>query len=159
MLKGYKIPGTKERRISVECLVKFFKERNMPMERLFSLVTAKVFLISQDSLLINGMMRESKGKPFCILVIVTPGEVDSMLHEVEPDAIIVDTEIGEQKTEHILTIARQFDDDILLYTVSGSESDNSFLGIANAVFFKTGDLKIIRQLETDMHMRKYLCLP
>ncbi len=57
-LKGYRIPGSQDRRIPREYLIKFLKEHGMPLGDLEDEAMAKVLLVGQDQVLIENLKRE-----------------------------------------------------------------------------------------------------
>ena len=50
-LKGYRIPGSQDRRIPREYLIKFLKEHGMPLGDLEDEAMAKVLIVAQDQVL------------------------------------------------------------------------------------------------------------
>ena len=61
-LKGYRIPGSQDRRIPREYLIKFLKEHGMPLGDLEDEAMAKVLLVGQDQLLIENLKRHLQRK-------------------------------------------------------------------------------------------------
>ena len=57
-LKGYRIPGSQDRRIPREYLIKFLKEHGMPLGDLEDVAMAKVLIVGQDQVLIENLKRE-----------------------------------------------------------------------------------------------------
>ena len=57
-LKGYRIPGSQDRRIPREYLIKFLKEHGMPLGDLEDEAMAKVLIVAQDQVLIENLKRE-----------------------------------------------------------------------------------------------------
>ena len=57
-LKGYRIPGSQDRRIPREYLIRFLKEHGMPLGDLEDEAMAKVLVVGQDQLLIENLKRE-----------------------------------------------------------------------------------------------------
>src|SRR5262245_44691999 len=57
-LKGYRIPGSQDRRIPREYLIKFLKEHGMPLGDLEDEAMAKVLIVAQDQILIENLKRE-----------------------------------------------------------------------------------------------------
>ena len=57
-LKGYRIPGSQDRRIPREYLIKFLKEHGMPLGDLEDQAVAKVLIVAQDQVLIENLKRE-----------------------------------------------------------------------------------------------------
>ena len=57
-LKGYRIPGSQDRRIPREYLIKFLKEHGMPLGDLEDEAVAKVLIVAQDQILFENLKRE-----------------------------------------------------------------------------------------------------
>src|SRR5678809_117517 len=57
-LKGYRIPGSQDRRIPREYLIKFLKEHGMPLGDLEEVAMAKVRVVAEDQILIENLKRE-----------------------------------------------------------------------------------------------------
>ncbi len=57
-LKGYRIPGSQDRRIPREYLIRFLKEHGMPLGDLEDEAMAKVLIVAQDQVLIENLKRE-----------------------------------------------------------------------------------------------------
>ena len=57
-LKGYRIPGSQDRRIPREYLIKFLKEHGMPLGDLEDEAMAKILIVAQDQVLIENLKRE-----------------------------------------------------------------------------------------------------
>ena len=57
-LKGYRIPGSQDRRIPREYLIRFLKEHGMPLGDLEDEAMAKVLIVGQDQVLIENLKRE-----------------------------------------------------------------------------------------------------
>ena len=54
-LKGYRIPGSQDRRIPREYLIKFLKEHGMPLGDLEDEAMAKILIVAQDQVLIENL--------------------------------------------------------------------------------------------------------
>ena len=59
-LKGYRIPGSQDRRIPREFLIKFLKEHGMPLGDLEDEAMAKVLVVAQDQVLIDNRAKKTK---------------------------------------------------------------------------------------------------
>ena len=55
-LKGYRIPGSQDRRIPRDSLIKFLKEHGMPLGDLEDEAMAKVLIVAQDQVLIEQLI-------------------------------------------------------------------------------------------------------
>src|SRR6266513_4711227 len=56
-LRGYRIPGSQDRRIPREYLIKFLKEHGMPLGELEDEAMAKVLVVGQDQVLLENLKR------------------------------------------------------------------------------------------------------
>ena len=94
-LKGYRIPGSQDRRIPREYLIKFLKEHGMPLGDLEDEAMAKVLIVAQDQVLIENMKRElPPERAFKVAVAASGFEAGIQAESFHPDCIIVDFSIG-----------------------------------------------------------------
>ena len=94
-LKGYRIPGSQDRRIPREYLIKFLKEHGMPLGDLEDEAMAKVLIVAQDQILIENLRRELPvERQFKVGVAASGFEAGIQAESFHPDCIIVDFSIG-----------------------------------------------------------------
>lgn len=97
-LKGYRIPGTQDRRIPREYLIKFLKEHGMPLGDLEDDHLAKVLIFSEDNVLVEYIKKElSLEKGFKVRSTKTSFEAGIVAESFHPDAIIIDFSIGKNE--------------------------------------------------------------
>ena len=90
-LKGYRIPGSQDRRIPREYLIKFLKEHGMPLGDLEDEAMAKVLIVAQDQVLIENLKRElPQEKSFKVQVAASGFEAGIQAESFHPDCMIVD---------------------------------------------------------------------
>jgi excisionase family DNA binding protein len=95
-LKGYRIPGSQDRRIPREYLIKFLKEHGMPLGDLEDEAMAKVLIVAQDQVLIENLKRElPPEKSFKVSVAASGFEAGIQAESFHPDCMIVDFSIGK----------------------------------------------------------------
>ena len=95
-LKGYRIPGSQDRRIPREYLIKFLKEHGMPLGDLEDEAMAKVLIVAQDQVLIENMKRELPvERAFRTTTAASGFEAGIQAESFHPDCIIVDFSIGQ----------------------------------------------------------------
>ena len=95
-LKGYRIPGSQDRRIPREYLIKFLKEHGMPLGDLEDEAMAKVLIVAQDQILIENLRRELPvERQFKVAVAASGFEAGIQAESFHPDCIIVDFSIGK----------------------------------------------------------------
>jgi len=101
-LKGYRIPGSQDRRIPREYLIKFLKEHGMPLGDLEDEAMAKVLLVGQDQVLIENVKRHLPvEKSFKIQVAASGFEAGIQSESFHPDCIVVDYSIGRIDAQQI----------------------------------------------------------
>ena len=99
-LKGYRIPGSQDRRIPREYLIKFLKEHGMPLGELEFETSARVLVVSQEQILVENLRRElPEEKRFCVAVAASGFDAGIQAESFRPDCVIVDFSIG--RTEGI----------------------------------------------------------
>ena len=94
-LRGYRIPGSQDRRIPREYLIKFLKEHGMPLGDLEDEAMAKVLIVAQDQVLIENVKRELPlERSFKVAVAASGFDAGIQAESFHPDCIIVDFSIG-----------------------------------------------------------------
>ncbi len=95
-LKGYRIPGSQDRRIPREYLIKFFEGAWYAPGVLEDEATAKVLIVAQDQVLIENLKRElPPEKSFRVTVASSGFEAGIQAESFHPDCIICDFSIGK----------------------------------------------------------------
>ena len=101
-LKGYRIPGSQDRRIPREYLIKFLKEHGMPLGDLEDEAMAKVLLVGQDQVLIENLKKHLPvERSFKIQVAASGFEAGIQAESFHPDCIVVDYSIGRIDAQQI----------------------------------------------------------
>lgn len=94
-LKGYRIPGSQDRRIPREQLVKFLKEHGMPLYDLEEDETCNVLLVGLGEHL-TGQLAEllPTAEGFRLEVVDSLFDAGLLAHEFKPAAAVVDGSVG-----------------------------------------------------------------
>ena len=101
-LKGYRIPGSQDRRIPREYLIKFLKEHGMPLGDLEDEAMAKVLIVAQDQVLTENLKRElPMERSFKVAVAASGFDAGIQAESFHPDCIIVDFSIGRTEALQI----------------------------------------------------------
>ena len=121
-LKGYRIPGSQDRRIPREYLIKFLKEHGMPLGELEDEIKAKILLVSQDGVWVENF--KSAFDPEASKVAHAAGGFDAGIQaeSFHPDCIVVDFAIGKQDAYQICQNLRrngEFSEIISIALISG----------------------------------------
>lgn len=152
-LKGYRLPGSQDRRIPREYLIRFLKEHGMPLGELEDEALAKVLIVAQDQILIENIKRELPLER-SFKVAVAPGgfEAGIQAESFYPDCIIVDFSIGRTEALQIcLNLRRnaEFADVILIALLPDVPDDGSSLSFdrssINETFKKPLDAALLAE--------------
>ena len=97
-LKGYRIPGSQDRRIPRDHLIRFLKDNGMPLGNLEQESLYKILIVGAEPLFIE-RMREllSEDDDYQYQVAHSGFEAGSKAHEFKPDSIIIDHAMGRHE--------------------------------------------------------------
>lgn len=104
-LRGYRVPGSQDRRIPREYLIRFLKENGAFPEALRELedeTTAKVLLVAQDQVMVEQIRRElTSDRSFRVAVASSGFDAGIQAESFCPDCIVVDFSIGRTEALQI----------------------------------------------------------
>jgi len=161
-LKGYRIPGSQDRRIPREYLVKFLKEHGMPLGDLEDQALAKVLIVAQDQVLTENMKRElPRERSFKVSIAASGFEAGIQAESFHPDCIIVDFSIGRTEALQICQNLRrnsEFTETIVIALLPDDGETYSFdRSTINETFKKPFDSALLAErLRTLIGARKEL---
>jgi PleD family two-component response regulator len=161
-LKGYRIPGSQDRRIPREYLIRFLKEHGMPLGDLEDEAMAKVLLVGQDQVLIENLKQKLPlDRSFKVAVAASGFEAGIQAESFHPDCIIVDFSIGRVEALQICQNLRrnpEYADTILIALLPDDGSSTSFdRSSINETFKKPFDSALLAErLRTLIGARKEL---
>src|SRR5436190_13893692 len=149
-LKGYRIPGSQDRRIPREYLIRFLKEHGMPLGDLEDEAMAKVLLVAQDQILIENLKRELPlERAFKVANAGSGFEAGIQAESFHPDSIIVDFSIGHTEALQICQNLRrnsEFHDVILIALLPDEEETTHFdRSTINETFKKPFDVALLAE--------------
>jgi two-component system, OmpR family, response regulator RpaA len=109
-LKGYRIPGSQDRRIPREQLIRFLKEHGMPLGELEEEEWHKVLLIGTEKLF-NDRMKEilPEVDDFKYELAQSGFEAGTLAQSFHPDTIIIDLGLGRGESIQIASNLRKND--------------------------------------------------
>ncbi len=161
-LKGYRIPGSQDRRIPREYLIKFLKEHGMPLGDLEDEAMAKVLIVAQDQVLTENLKRELPlERSFKVAVAASGFDAGIQAESFHPDCIIVDFSIGRTESLQICQNLRrnsEFSEIILIALLPDDGSSTSFdRSSINETFKKPFDAALLAErLKTLIGAKKEL---
>jgi len=154
-LKGYRIPGTRDRRIPRAYLIKFLKEHGMPLGDLEDEAMAKVLIVAQDKVLIENLRRELPlERSFKVAVAASGFDAGIQSESFHPDCVIVDFSIGRTEALQICQNLRrnaEFAKVILMALLPHADSSTSFdRSSVNETFKKPFDAALLAERLRDL---------
>lgn len=95
-LRGYKIPGSKDRRIPVSQLVRFMKSNNMPLAGMVDFTKTRVLIVDDEPDMID-MLKDllSKQANYEVQTCQNGFEAGILAEKIKPHVILLDIHLGE----------------------------------------------------------------
>ena len=154
-LKGFRVPGSRFRRIPREMLYKFMKDNGIPTDALES-GKRKVLLVDDDVELVELMTKvlEEDGR-FEVRVATTGFDAGMMVKEYRPDLIVLDVMLPDINGKEVCQRVRADHnmDDVKIICISGMVEDDkiSELRAAGANDFMHKPFEVDRLVERMCH--------
>ena len=109
-LKGYRIPGSKDRRIPMPALMRFMKAHNIPLDGLQSGKT-RVLIVDESSDLINVLTKVLTEQADYEVHVAHSGFAAGLACEkLRPHVMLLDMHLGDIRGEEVLKAVRENDD-------------------------------------------------
>ena len=107
-LRGYRIPGSQDRRIPREQLIRFLKEHGMPLGELEEEEWHKILVIGAESLFIDRVQELlPENQDFKYEIAQSGFEAGIMAESFHPDTIVIDMALGRSEAIQIATNLRR----------------------------------------------------
>ena len=135
-LKGYRIPGSKDRRIPVGELVKFMKTHGIPFDGVLSGRT-RVLVVDDEPEVTEVLQRVlTEQANYSVRIASTAFAAGVETDRFKPHVILLDVHLGEADVRHIAGIIRGEDELQLcrLIGMSGKYSDQQLAGLKSQGF-------------------------
>lgn len=148
-LEGFKVPGSRHRRIPRESLIKLLKDNGMPLGDLEDGDVTKVLIMAQDQVLIENIKRELQNlsSSFKVAVANSSFEAGMQAESSHPDCVIVDFQIGKVEAIQICQNLRRntvFANTILIALLPDDGNSISFdRSTVNETFKKPFDAALL----------------
>lgn len=161
-LRGYRVPGSKNRRIPREYLIRFLKEHGMPLGDLEDEAMARVLIVSQDVAMTDALRQELPfERSFRVSVVADAFSAGIEVEILRPDCVIVDFAIGKTEALMICQNLRRnpaFSDVIVVALIPACENRARIdLSSVNESFKKPFDLGLFAErLKTLIGAKKWL---
>ena len=109
-LKGYRIPGSQDRRIPRDQLIRFLKENGMPLGALEEEGWHKILIIGAEKLFIDRLKELlPEADDFKYELANSGFEAGTLAQSFHPDTIIIDLGLGRSESVQIATNLRKND--------------------------------------------------
>ncbi len=128
-LKGYRIPGSQDRRIPREYLIKFLKEHGMPLGDLEDDGLTKVLIVSQDQALRDQTSKElTPERKFKLSIAASGFEASIQIDSFQPDIVVIDFSIDKLEAVQTCERIRKHPEltELILIAILPNEGSTSF---------------------------------
>ena len=126
-LRGYRIPGSQDRRIPREQLIKFLKEHGMPLGELEEEGLHKILIIGAEKLFIDRLQEHLPEEDNFKYEVAHSGfEAGIMAESFHPDSIVIDLAMGRSEALQIASNLRrnpQYEQTMIVGLASEDEAD------------------------------------
>lgn len=148
-LRGYRIPGSQDRRIPREHLLRFLKEHGMPLGELEAEVYHKVLVVGAESHMLSTLKEQLReGENFRLEAASSGFEAGIRAESFHPDCIVIDMAVGRIEAGQIAQNLRKSENHIstILVALTSDEPgpELSDLGF-NDAFKKPFDVALLAE--------------
>ncbi len=148
-LRGYRIPGSQDRRIPREHLIRFLKEHGMPLGELEDEAMGKILLVGADGN-VRANLNELMGKDdFKIEVAASGFEAGIQAESLHPDCVVIDFAMGRQEALMIAQNLRknsEYSETVLIALLSDEDNASGFdRSMFNETFRKPFDAALLAE--------------
>ncbi|MEM7810560.1 MAG: helix-turn-helix domain-containing protein [Planctomycetota bacterium] len=106
LLKGYRIPGSRFRRVPRESLVRFMREHDIPLGDLAPASVSRVVVFSSDDEVRSGLLQRLNGDGFTCVDLPGGYARPPESHRVDPDAFVIDYAAWPETCETLRDLLR-----------------------------------------------------
>lgn len=150
-LRGYRIPGSQDRRIPREALIRFLRENGMPMGNLEEESWHKVLIIGAEKLFIDRLKEILPEDDDYKFEVANSGfEAGSAAQSFHPDTIVIDLSMGRSEGLQIAQNMRRsplFEQTLIIAMASEDEASPEGLNAFgfNEAFKKPFDISLLAE--------------
>jgi excisionase family DNA binding protein len=160
-LRGYRIPGSQDRRIPREHLIRFLKEHGMPLGELEDEAMGKILLVGADAT-VRANLNELMGNDDFKIESATSGfEAGIQAESLHPDCVVVDFAMSRPEAVLIAQNLRkntEYTDTVLIALLSDDDNAAGFdRTLFNETFRKPFDAALLAErIRTLVNRKKQL---
>ncbi len=157
-LRGYRIPGSQDRRIPREHLIRFLKEHGMPLNELEDEALGRVLLVGTDPVIRGSLNEMLDGDEYKLETAQSGFEAGIQAESLRPDCVVVDFAMGRTDAVMIAGNLRknpEYAETILIGLLSEEDSRASFdRTVFNETFRKPFDVALLAERVRTLVTRK-----
>ena len=148
-LRGYRIPGSQDRRIPREHLIRFLKEHGMPLGELEDEAMGKLLLVGVESPVRNSLLEMMDASDYKIESATSGFEAGIQAESLHPDCVVIDFAMGRHESMLIAQNLRKnndYADAVLVALLSDDDTASGFdRSIFNETFRKPFDAALLAE--------------
>ena len=157
-LRGYRIPGSQDRRIPREHLIRFLKEHGMPLGELEDEAMGKVLLVGVDPTIRAGISDLLDSDDYKVEAAMSGFEAGIQAESLHPDCVIVDFGMGRSEALMIAQNLRknsEYTETVLVALLTDDDNASGFdRTIFNETFRKPFDTALLAERVRTLISRK-----
>lgn len=148
-LRGYRIPGSQDRRIPREHLIRFLKEHGMPLGELEDEAVGKILLVGAETTIRASLRDQMNGDAFKLDFAASGFEAGIQAESLHPDCVVIDFMMGRNEAVMIAQNLRknsEYVDTVLIGLLSDDDNSSGFdRTIFNETFRKPFDAALLAE--------------
>jgi excisionase family DNA binding protein len=157
-LRGYRIPGSQDRRIPREHLIRFLKEHGMPLGELEDEAMGKILLVGTDQLVRQSLSETIGIDDFKLEIAASGFEAGIQAESLHPDCVVIDFMMGRNEALMIAQNLRknsEYTDTVLIALLSDDDNAAGFdRTMFNETFRKPFDAALLAERIRTLVSRK-----
>lgn len=157
-LRGYRIPGSQDRRIPREHLIRFLKEHGMPLGELEDEAMGKVLLVGVENPIRSALSEVMSLDDFKIECAVSGFEAGIQAESLHPDCVVIDFGLGRNEALMIaqnLKKNNEYVDTVLVGLLTDEDNASGFdRTLFNETFRKPFDAALLAERIRTLVARK-----
>ena len=160
-LRGYRIPGSQDRRIPREHLIRFLKEHGMPLGELEDEALGKLLLVGIDGRTQGSLNEAITPEEFKIEIAASGFEAGIQAESLHPDCVVIDFAMGRSEALMIAQNLRknpEYNDVVQIGLLSDDDNASGFdRTVLNETFRKPFDtILLAERIKTLVGRKKQL---
>jgi len=160
-LRGYRIPGSQDRRIPREHLIRFLKEHGMPLGELEDEAVGKILLVGAEATIKSTLTEQMNQDSFKMDYANSGFEAGIQAESLHPDCVVIDFVMGRNEAVMIAQNLRknpEYVDTVLIGLLSDEDNASGFdRTIFNETFRKPFDTALLAErIRTLVNRKKQL---